>query len=590
VPTPIRQIWVAGSLLLSCTGPGPPPAPYAYLTPVEHLVRASMALRGIRPAPAEVLTVQADPGALPAIVDAYLRSPELGETVKDMHAELYLVRADTNDPFPPVGALAGYTFQELYVAASEEPLELVWHVVDADLPYSEIVTADYVLANEALAAIYGLDYDAELAASGAEWQRTHYVDGRPHAGVLSTSEPYRRHVSNGSNFHRGRANFWATTLLCEPFSTRDVVVEGGVDLSDEAAVAAAVSTNPTCIGCHQALDPMADLFWGFRRQLTGRNLRIGEAEGCRVDDVAAPVNDPEQDYSFLTDLCVPLRFYTPANEGLWADAGLAPPAYYGEPVRDLADLGREIAADPRFSQCSARQFYRWLGQIDLEEVGPAQSAALQASLEAHGMRVRPYLREIVLSDQFRARERIAGADVPDALPPLVTRPEQYARTVEALTGFRWLAVADEPGCAECWGPVDLARSDVFGYRAMAGGIDGLTVTQPTHTVTPVKLLVTSRLAYEAAGTVVASDFALPASERRLLGDIEPGVTDERAVRVQLAALSLTVLSEPVVPGAREVDGWYALFTGALAEHGGDTAAAWTVTVAGFLRDPALLYY
>ncbi|MEZ4241231.1 MAG: hypothetical protein R3F59_34755 [Myxococcota bacterium] len=458
-------------------------------------------------------------------------------------------------------------------------------MVELDRPYTEIVTADYVVANQVLADIYGMDYDPERPR---EWQETHYEDGRPHAGVLSTSEPYRRHVSNGSNFHRGRANFWASTLLCESFATRDVVVQGGVDLSDEVAVAEAVSTNPTCIGCHQALDPFADLFWGFRRQLTGRNIRIGEGQDCRVD-VTEELNEPEQDYSFITDLCFPLRFYTPANEGLWADVGLRAPAYYGEPVHDLADLGAAIAADPRFSQCTARQFYRWFGQIGLDEVGPTQSAALQDTLERDGMRIRPYLRDVVLSDVFRARERL-DPSVPDALPVQVARPEQYARTIEALTGFRWLAVAD-PACTdECWGPVDLARSDVFGYRAMAGGIDGLTVTQPTHTVTPVKLLVDGRLAFEAAASVVRSDFALPAGERRLLGAIEPGVTDEAAVRAALADLSLTILSEHVKPHSAEIDGWYALFVGALAEHPGDANAAWIVTVAGFLQDPALQYY
>jgi hypothetical protein len=585
----------------SCTGETPrvvqpvPPPTYAWLSPVEHLVRASMALRGVRPSPEDVLAVEADPGALRGVVEEYLASPEFGATIKDMHAELYLVRADTNDPFPALGPMASYTMQELYAATSEEPLELVRHVVEADLPYTAIVTADYVVANRVLAEIYGLPYDD----AGPEWQPTHYVDGRAHAGVLSTSEPYRRHVSNGSNFHRGRANFWASTLLCESFATRDVVVEGGVDLSDEAAVAHAVITNPTCIGCHQALDPMADLFWGFRRQLTGRNIKIGETSDCRAP-VADEMNEPEQDYTFITDLCFPLRFYSPANEGLWADVGLRPPSYYGEPVDDLADLGAAIARDPRFSQCSARQLYRWFAQVGLDEVGLEQSSRLQAMFEHDGMVVRRYLEDVVLSDAFRARERLPQGEMlglDPAIPVQVVRPEQYARLIEALTGFRWLAMADKPLCLEegvCWGEIDLATSDVFGYRAMSGGIDGLTVTQPTHTVTPVKLLVASRFATEAAAFAVRADLALPAAERRLLRalpDVDPAsATDDATVRAELAELSLAVLSERLAPDDPALDPWHTLFFDTFEGHGNDATAAWIVTVAAMLRDPALLYY
>ncbi|MEQ1505537.1 MAG: DUF1592 domain-containing protein [Myxococcota bacterium] len=589
----IRRIIAWWLPFAACGSPTPqtvapvpdPSARYAPLPPVQQLVRVSMALRGLRPSATEVAEVEADPRAIDAIVDRYLDSAEFAASIKDMHAELYLVRADTNDPFPSLGILEDYTTQQLFEATSEEPLELVKWVVTNDLPYTEIVTADYVVANDVLSLIYGLDHPP----GDPTWSPTHYEDGRPHAGVLSTSEPYRRHVSNGSNFHRGRANFWATTLLCESFATRDVVVEGGVDLSDEAAVAEAVRTNPTCVGCHQALDPMADLFWGFRRQLTGRNVRIGEGGGCRAD-VDDAINEPEQDYSFATDICYPLNFYTPANEGLWDDVGLRPPSYYGTPVHDLADLGAQIAADPRFAQCSARQFYRWFAEIGLDEVGPAQSAALQQTFASVGYRVKPYLKSVVLSEPFLARERLDPAADP-AIPLQVVRPEQYGRTIEQLTGFQWLAVADRATCGdECWGAIDLAQSDVFGYRAMSGGVDGLTVTHPTHTVTPVKLLVATRFATEAASYVVRTDFDAAPADRHLLGGVEADTTDEAAIRAVLAELSLKILTERVDPAGPEVDGWYDLFAGALADHGGDTRAAWTVTISAFLRDPTLLYY
>ena len=35
------------------------------------------------------------------------------------------------------------------------PLELIAHVVESDLPYTEILTADYIMANPMAAAAYG---------------------------------------------------------------------------------------------------------------------------------------------------------------------------------------------------------------------------------------------------------------------------------------------------------------------------------------------------------------------------------------------------------------------------------------------------
>ena len=42
-------------------------------------------------------------------------------------------------------------------------------------------------------------------------------------------------------------------------------------------------------------------------------------------------------------------------------------------------------------------------------------------------------------------------------------------------------------------------NDGLGFRAMAGGIDGFSVLEPVHTLTPVRLLVYSAYAEEAAG-------------------------------------------------------------------------------------------
>src|SRR5439155_226039 len=72
--------------------------PTIALSPAELLMRASMDLRGARPALAELDAVEADPNAYPNLVEQYLHSPEFLERVKDAYDDALLVRReDFND-------------------------------------------------------------------------------------------------------------------------------------------------------------------------------------------------------------------------------------------------------------------------------------------------------------------------------------------------------------------------------------------------------------------------------------------------------------------------------------------------------------
>src|SRR5689334_21105054 len=82
----------------STTPPDPDPDPVSptavFLSPAQHLTRASMALRGVRPSVEDLRAVEADPKMLPAIVDRYLQSPEFGQTIMELHNETLLVRVE----------------------------------------------------------------------------------------------------------------------------------------------------------------------------------------------------------------------------------------------------------------------------------------------------------------------------------------------------------------------------------------------------------------------------------------------------------------------------------------------------------------
>src|SRR5258708_6267090 len=72
-----------------------------YLTPVQHLTRASLTLRGVRPSVDDLQAVATDSTALPAIVDRYLATPEFGATIKDLHNASLLLRVEFPLLVPP---------------------------------------------------------------------------------------------------------------------------------------------------------------------------------------------------------------------------------------------------------------------------------------------------------------------------------------------------------------------------------------------------------------------------------------------------------------------------------------------------------
>ncbi len=413
--------------------------------------------------------------------------------------------------------------------------------------------------------------------------------------MLSESEVYRRWESPASNFHRKRANLLADALLCEPFATRDVAPEGIPDVSDPAAVSNAVFEAPSCVNCHQAMDPLASHLWGFKVQVKRTTVAKGYEANCRDYNLE---DESEVNTYVPGQYCYPLEHYTVSDESLWVEAGTRPPGYYGLPSHDLVDLGQNIAADPRFALCTARTFYGYLTQQDKRDVPLALVSDLTEVFVDSGFDAKALARAIVLSESFRA-VRTGSDEETGAAGVQVIRPEQFARTIEDLTGFRWIVLADLDSCSmptltaggtNCWGAVDLAVSDQFGFRGMSGGMNSYYSTAPTHTVTPPKETVMARYAAEAAGYVVTADFGeSDASARQLLTLVEPWDSDEALVREQIVALYLRILGQFVTSDDESVDATYALFETRL-EVDGNGVEAWKLTLTALLLHPRMMFY
>jgi hypothetical protein len=554
-----------GATLAGCesTGSEPdegagPPAGVVHLPPELQLVRASMALRGERPSVAELRAVREDPAQLPEIVDQYLDTRAFGAMMRDLHNESLQVRVAAGiypAGFAARGSLAGSDSQALNVSVTEAPLRLIEHVITHELPYTEIVTADYTVADGAVAQVWGIEYDGD----GKEWRVGRYLDGRPHAGVLSDSMLFTRHSTTYSNGNRGRANAVARGLLCYDFLSRDITIDATINLADPAEVANAVRTNTTCASCHQTLDPLAAYFGAFH-----------------------PVFVP----SDITEY--PFSHWLPSLAQVFT---VTDPGYFGYEGGGLEQLGQLIAQDPRFSLCAAKRFYSWFHQSRLEDVPLERATELQHVLVASDYSAKALARAVVLSEDFM-RSHAEDAELAESLAGLKkVRPAQLALTVRELTGFDWETDLDFDVGSGKVGRVDLLADSLFGFEVLAGGIDSVNVTLPAHTMTASASLVLRALAAHAAPHAVELDFARSDREnRRLLTLVSDADVDETVIRSQLAELELRFFGAFVEPSSDAVTSGWQLFSDALAESNGDVRRAWTITLFAMLQDVRIAHY
>jgi uncharacterized protein DUF1585 len=550
----MERIPVLAILVAACSAAPPPATPSTRLSPTEHLARASLALRGVRPSLAELTLVAAEPGRLPAMVDRYLDTPEFAATIRELHDAVLLLHPQlTNFTPPPAPPLQAISFSDMNRSIYDEPLRLIENIVMTDQPYTRIVTADYTMADRTVATVWGMAH-----GDGAGWERSHWGDDRGAAGILASTAIYLRYRSTAFNYNRGRANAISRSLLCHDFSDSDIRIDTSVDLSNPEVVADAVVRNPSCAGCHQAMDPLASYFFPF-------------AQGVMAGAGTYPVD-----------------FYSANDAGAWAVTSGRPPGYFGTQPSGLAGLGKAIADDPRFARCAAIHFASYLTEQPERELDPAWIARLQRRLVDSGFSAKQLARAVVLSDEFRvasdpdpvAAERVVGYQK--------LRPRQLERMIAALTGFTWEADTDATINGWAFGHVDYLDDDYLGYRVLDGGIDSWFVTEPTHTMNATASLVTRNVARRAAAFVVDHDAAAPPRERRLFTRAAVDDTDPEHVRAELAELHARIYSEIRVDDDA-LDATEALYDDALAASG-DPRWAWTVTLTGMLGDLRAIYY
>jgi hypothetical protein len=521
------------------------PSVFELLPPRQQLIRLSVDLRGVHPSEEELATMDAGDVLYDDYADLWIEDPRFVDRMKEVFNQRYLVR--TGQTYYD-GRERGVDLDRRVLAdiVANEPLALLEHVIENDLPYSTMVTAEHSMANPALAALWQMDYPRD----GEGWQPATYKDGRPHAGMLSMTTIWSRYPSMGGNANRHRANAISKMFLCDDYLSRPIVLNrAAVDeltLDPENAIRA----NSTCQSCHSTLDPLSATLFGF--------------------------------FTYDDEDGIARTTYLPENEEAWRYYAGKEPAYYGRPTTDLRDLGAQLATDQRFVDCAVETVFEGLTQREITHDDWSELAPHANTFAAEGQSIKKLVASIVKSEAYRAGAVHDEATAERIATVKLTSPAQLESIVEGITGFTWTFR----------GRRGLSTND-RGIPVLLGGIDSQFITERTYVPSVGGVFTQERLA-QAAGYHVAQNDLSPGreGEARLLKFVTAEDTPESnpdAFRGQIHQLYLEITGVPLPADAVEPDQLIALWK---YQHSveADPIRAWGSVVSAVLRDPLVLFY
>lgn len=490
-----------------------------------------------------------------------------------------------------------------------EPTELIKYIVRHERPFTEIVTADYIMVSPYTAKGYGVFNELREKFQDPE-NPFEYVPVRlpalrnrsgktqesptgfyPHAGLLTTFHYLRRYPTTETNRNRLRARMYFQHFLGID------VLELAPRVSDAAAVTAkfAIPTMQAseCVICHKTIDPVAGLF---------------------------------QDYYAL-----PEGLFGPRKEGWFKD--MFGPGLEGEDLpseqhwRSLQWLGERTARDPRFAATMVEHvWYILTGRRDLlaptsldDPLYDAKRRAYQAqrneitriatAFARDGYNLKGVFKEWIASPFYRAGAQSPAAATPRRQAELadlglarLLSPEQLERNVAAIFSQPWGRLHDSQ------------------TALLYGGIDSKEVTERATDPSGAMGALQRIMANDVACKNVAADFAREPARRRLFPGIEPDLLPgasaggDQRLRAAIVHLHKLILGRyEATADDPEVERTYRLFTGILDDaharqdldpresyscRGGEgerlpdpgyTVRAWRGVVTYLLRQESFLY-
>jgi hypothetical protein len=440
-----------------------------------------------------------------------------------------------------------------------EPMMLIEHIVRNDRPFTEVVTADYIMVTPYSARGYGIFDDVRerfedpddpleyipvklkaLTGRSRATDQESATGDYPHAGLLGTFQYLRRYPTTETNRNRLRARMYYLHFLGVD------ALELAARVSDAASVSAKYPV-PTmqaseCEVCHKTLDPVAGLF---------------------------------QDYYSFDGV------YGRRKEGWYEDMFAA--GFEGETLepgqrwRALQWLGERTAKDPRFAVAMVEHVYDLLTgrkvllpPKDLDDPlhvlkrrayqeQRRQTEAIAGRFAGSGFNLKGAFKDWIVSDFYRADGVAAALDDPGRRAELedvgvvrMLAPEQVERKVSAVFGRPWGKLQDQ-------------------MAILYGGIDSQEVTERAADPSGAMGAIQRILSNDVACQHTLRDFTLKAPRRRLFPGIEPDVVPgsspeaDAAIRRAIVHLHELVLGRHEEVDSAEVARTFDLFAGVVAD-------------------------
>jgi hypothetical protein len=586
--------FVQASLQLPASGGGTSQSILQSVTLTDNnatLRKAALLFAGRLPSEAELLSVSgADEAGLRLAIRNLMQGPGfkqfLIEGANDRLLSLGLERT-------PYGALNRYYYPNVAnllntttanstirrrtnAALAREPLELISHVVLNELPYTEILTADYIMVNPYSAAIYGggvqftnptdenewrkgtiTEYYRCQNCSGANPEATYNIPTvYPHAGLLNSPMFLGRFPSTETNRNRARAR-WAYYFFL------GVDIEGlSARTTDPAALEDEDNPtlkNPNCTVCHTIMDPVAGTFQNYGDDGRYRDQPSGYDALPRSykRDSNGPYQIGDRWYADMLQPGFGELLATGPDEPLqWLAQQFANDSRFGFGAVNFwypVVMGREPAAKPENSEdpdYSARSLAYAVEQGLMNGV----AAAFMAGTQGYGaFNLKDLLVDLAVSRHFRATAAenlspLQEVELEKIGTAQLLTPEQLSRKLYDTTGFSWAY-----GSSNALGEV---------YRLIYGGIDSLGITERATELTTLMSSVVVAMANESSCAIVAQDFSYPISQRRLFTEVELSslpTNAATAIRSNIQRLHALLLGEKLALNHVEIDASYNLF-------------------------------
>ncbi len=589
----------------------------------ETLRKVSLNLNAMLPKP-EVMTAMVDEAAFDAELDKVMASPQFSKWVRESwndvlkvaHGRLDLNRQNVYDTrgsldryaaflgivnavadlTPPyfdnvraelVAARAGDAaanakgVRRMYLsdmAHREEPLRLISYIVENNLPFTQILTADHTMANAYTAQLLDLPgFPEPSLANYEEWKPVKIVqyaqkfDGNfaplapsplrkdipiPHAGVLSTASFLTRWPTTASNKSRTRVR-----VVAEAFLGLDVL-----KISQRQIVPGQLTTvdNPTrnsgqCAVCHAVMDPLAGGFRGYTEDneaLVARRLQDGSAWH---DEMFAPGYGTELMPKSEYDRALPWM-----AKRLAADARF-PVTVVKHTFKSLT--GAELLEFPKSDDPDGEAaFVAWQAQQDFVNEAAAAFVAANYNYKALVKRIikSPYYRVQSASIQDARHVALGGRR-------LLT-PEMLSRKLTAIFGVSMGTWADRATYTDFFyskpvGPGFYDElTEQYGLQFALGGSTHSKERNSARQeeINPTIALVTDVVASSMSCRHVPNDFARKPGDRLLFTDVEPatipGADDASnvAIRKALVALYERLLGETHAADDEEITAAFGL--------------------------------